>query len=161
MTIPTDLQQQASELRKLINRHNYLYYVIDNPDITDSEYDRLFQTLQQLEAEHPTLLTADSPTQRVGGKALDKFSQITHALPMLSLDNVFDAEELQAFDHRVHDRLNTVNMQLYSAEPKLDGLAISIRYEHGLLVQAATRVMVQWVKMSLKMCERFTLFRSS
>lgn len=139
MTIPTDLQQQASELRKLINRHNYLYYVIDNPDITDSEYDRLFQTLQQLEAEHPTLLTADSPTQRVGGKALDKFSQITHALPMLSLDNVFDAEELQAFDHRVHDRLNTVNMQLYSAEPKLDGLAISIRYEHGLLVQAATR----------------------
>tara|TARA_R110002050_G_scaffold1244_5_gene8791 strand:+ start:88810 stop:90822 length:2013 start_codon:yes stop_codon:yes gene_type:complete len=139
MTIPTEINQQATDLRDLINRYNHLYYVTDNPEVTDSEYDRLFKQLQQLEADYPTLLTVDSPTQRVGGKALDKFSQITHALPMLSLDNVFDSEELQAFDQRVRDRLNSTNIQAYAAEPKLDGLAISIRYEHGILVQAATR----------------------
>jgi len=139
MTIPTEINQQATDLRDLINRYNHLYYVTDNPEVTDSEYDRLFKQLQQLEADYPILLSADSPTQRVGGKALDKFSQITHALPMLSLDNVFDSEELQAFDQRVRDRLNTTNIQIYAAEPKLDGLAISIRYEHGILVQAATR----------------------
>ncbi len=139
MTIPTDIQQQASNLRDLINRNNHLYYVTDNPEVTDSEYDRLFKQLQQLEADYPALLTADSPTQRVGGKALDKFSQITHALPMLSLDNVFDADDLRAFDQRVRDRLNTTNIQTYAAEPKLDGLAISIRYEQGILMQAATR----------------------
>lgn len=139
MTIPTDIQQQASNLRDLINRYNHLYYVTDNPEVTDSEYDRLFKQLQQLEADYPALLTADSPTQRVGGKALDKFSQITHALPMLSLDNVFDADDLRAFDQRVRDRLNTTNIQTYAAEPKLDGLAISIRYEQRILMQAATR----------------------
>jgi DNA ligase (NAD+) len=139
MTIPTDIQQQASNLRDLINRYNHLYYVTDNPEVTDSEYDRLFKQLQQLEADCPELLTADSPTQRVGGKALDKFSQITHALPMLSLDNVFDADDLHAFNQRVRDRLNTTNIQTYAAEPKLDGLAISIRYEQGILMQAATR----------------------
>ncbi len=139
MTIPTDIQLQASNLRDIINRFNHLYYVTDNPEVTDSEYDRLFKQLQQLEAHYPELLTADSPTQRVGGKALDKFSQITHALPMLSLDNVFDADDLHAFDQRVRDRLNTTNIQTYAAEPKLDGLAISIRYEQGILVQAATR----------------------
>lgn len=139
MTIPTDIQQQASNLRDLINRYNHLYYVTDNPEVTDSEYDRLFKQLQQLEVNYPELLTADSPTQRVGGKALDKFSQITHALPMLSLDNVFDAADLHAFDQRVRDRLNTTNIQTYAAEPKLDGLAISIRYEQGILIQAATR----------------------
>ncbi len=170
MTIPTEIKQQATQLRDLINKYNYLYYVIDNPEVTDSEYDRLFKQLQQLEADYPELLKAQdstqlksqkaaiqgtmsvteapdkfsanitvSPTQRVGGKALDKFSQITHALPMLSLDNVFNAEDLQAFDQRVRDRLNTIQIQTYSAEPKLDGLAISIRYEHGILMQAATR----------------------
>jgi DNA ligase (NAD+) len=139
MTIPTDIQQQASNLRDLINRYNHLYYVTDNPEVTDSEYDRLFKQLQQLEADYPELLTADSPTQRVGGKALDKFSQITHVLPMLSLDNVFDADDLHAFNQRVRDRLNSTNIQTYAAEPKLDGLAISIRYEQGILMQAATR----------------------
>ena len=139
MTIPTEIQQQAGNLRDLINRYNHLYYVTDNPEVTDSEYDRLFKQLQQLEVDYPELLTADSPTQRVGGKALDKFSQITHALPMLSLDNVFDADDLHAFDQRVRDRLNTTNIQTYAAEPKLDGLAISIRYEQGILMQAATR----------------------
>lgn len=139
MTIPTEIKQQATTLRDLINKYNYLYYVTDNPEVTDSEYDRAFKQLQQFETDHPGLLTADSPTQRVGGKALDKFHQITHVLPMLSLDNVFNAEDLQAYDLRVRDRLNTTNIQIYAAEPKLDGLAISIRYERGVLIQAATR----------------------
>ncbi|NQZ53923.1 MAG: NAD-dependent DNA ligase LigA [Piscirickettsiaceae bacterium] len=139
MTIPTNLTQRSSELRDLINQYNYLYYSADNPEVTDSEYDRLFNELKQLETEHPELLTADSPTQRVGGAALDKFDQVTHALPMLSLDNVFDEEELKAFDQRVRDWLNTSDNQVYAAEPKLDGLAISLRYEKGILVQAATR----------------------
>jgi DNA ligase (NAD+) len=139
MTISTEIKQQASDLRDLINRYNTLYYINDNPEVTDSEYDRLFKQLQQLEAVYPTLLSADSPTQRVGGLALDKFSQISHVLPMLSLDNVFDADDLRSFDQRVCDRLNTTDLQIYSSEPKLDGLAISIRYQQGLLVQAATR----------------------
>jgi DNA ligase (NAD+) len=139
MTIPTEINKQASNLRDLINRYNNLYYVADNPEVTDSEYDRLFKKLQQLELDYPELLTADSPTQRVGGKALDKFNQIAHTIPMLSLDNVFNAEDLAAFDQRVRDRLNTSQIQTYSAEAKLDGLAISIRYEQGILVQAATR----------------------
>ncbi len=139
MSIPNDIASRAGELRDLLNKYNHLYYVADEPEVTDSEYDRLFKELKQIETEYPELLTADSPTQRVGGKALDKFSQITHALPMLSLDNVFDREELEAFDQRVRDWLNTTDIQSYAAEPKLDGLAISLRYESGVLVYAATR----------------------
>ena len=139
MSIPTNLQQRASELRDLLNKYNHLYYVADDPEVTDSEYDRLFQELKKIETDYPELLTVDSPTQRVGGKALDKFSQVTHALPMLSLDNVFNREDLAAFDQRVRDWLNTDEIQHYAAEPKLDGLAISLRYERGRLVQAATR----------------------
>jgi DNA ligase (NAD+) len=139
MSINSDVKQRANELRNLISDYSYRYYVVDNPEVPDIEYDRLFRELQQLENDYPELKTSSSPTQRVGGKALDKFSQITHSLPMLSLDNVFDAEELQAFEQRVCDRLNTTDKQLFAAEPKLDGLAISIRYENGVLVQAATR----------------------
>jgi len=139
MTNKIGFSQRASELRDLINHYNYLYYVSDNPEVTDSEYDRLFHELKQLEVDHPQLLTVDSPTQRVGGKALAKFNQITHVIPMLSLDNVFNEDELNAFDQRVRDWLNTTDSQVYAAEPKLDGLAISLRYEQGLLVQAATR----------------------
>lgn len=139
MAISPQLIARAAELRDLINKHNYLYYVTDNPEVTDSEYDRLFTELKQIEHDYPELVTADSPTQRVGGQALDKFSQVTHALPMLSLDNVFSADDFAAFDQRVRDWLNTKETQLYAAEPKLDGLAISIRYEQGILVQAATR----------------------
>ncbi|NOQ94393.1 MAG: NAD-dependent DNA ligase LigA [Methylophaga sp.] len=139
MTTQIESTQRASELRDLINKYNYLYYVIDNPEVTDSEYDRLFNELKQIEHKQPELLTADSPTQRVGGRALDKFNQITHAIPMLSLDNVFNTEDLNAFDQRVRDWLNTREVQVYAAEPKLDGLAISLRYEQGILVQAATR----------------------
>lgn len=139
MTISIDVRQRAAELRDTLNHYSYQYYVLDNPEVPDSEYDRLFRELQSLEQTHPELLTADSPTQRVGGQALDKFDEVQHAIPMLSLDNVFDQQELAAFDKRVRDWLNTDKEQTYAAEPKLDGLAISIRYENGVLVQAATR----------------------
>lgn len=139
MTTTTEFEQRAAELRELINHYNYLYYVADNPEVPDAEYDRLFRELQELEQANPELLTADSPTQRVGGEVLQKFAEVEHAMPMLSLDNVFDQDELTAFDKRVRDWLNTDQPQTYAAEPKLDGLAISIRYENGVLLQAATR----------------------
>jgi len=139
MTISTEISDRAAQLRDLINRYNFLYYSADDPQVTDAEYDRLFAELKKLEADYPELVTPDSPTQRVGSAPLDKFTQITHAMPMLSLDNVFDEAELTAFNKRVLDRLNTDSVMTYAAEPKLDGLAISIRYENGLLIQAATR----------------------
>jgi DNA ligase (NAD+) len=139
MTITAEIERRAAELRDLINHYNYLYYVLDNPEVPDAEYDRLFRELQALEQRYPELLTADSPTQRVGGEVLQKFAEVEHAIPMLSLDNVFDQDELIAFDKRVRVWLNTDEPQTYAAEPKLDGLAISIRYEQGVLVQAATR----------------------
>ncbi len=139
MTTVTDISTRINELKSLINRYNELYYVADEPEVPDAEYDRLFSELKSIEQQYPELISFDSPTQRVGGEALDKFSQVTHALPMLSLDNVFDEAEFSAFDQRVKDRLNTDQILTYAAEPKLDGLAISIRYEKGLLVQAATR----------------------
>ena len=139
MTISTEISDRAAQLRDLINRNNFLYYSADDPEITDAEYDRLLAELKQLETNYPELVTPDSPTQRVGSAPLDKFTQVTHAMPMLSLDNVFDEAELTAFNQRVWDRLNTDAVITYAAEPKLDGLAISIRYENGLLMQAATR----------------------
>lgn len=139
MTISEDIKRRVAELRGIINDLNYHYYSQDDPAASDAEYDRLFNELKQLEATYPELQTADSPTQRVGAAPLAKFSQVTHAMPMLSLDNVFDETELTAFDQRVKDRLNSSQPIEYAAEPKLDGLAISIRYENGLLVQAATR----------------------
>ena len=139
MTISPEISERAAQLRDLINRYNFLYYSADDPEVTDAEYDRLFAELKKLEADYPELITADSPTQRVGSAPLDKFTQVTHAMPMLSLDNVFDEAELTAFNQRVLDRLNTDDVITYAAEPKLDGLAISIRYENGLLLQAATR----------------------
>jgi len=139
MTIPTKLLARKVELHNLINKYSYLYYTNDNPEVSDSEYDRLFRELKQLEADHPALLTLDSPTQRVGGQVLDKFGQVTHSMSMLSLDNVFDGNGFLAFDQRVKDWLSTDDVQSYIAEPKLDGLAISLRYEKGILVQAATR----------------------
>lgn len=139
MTISPEISERAQQLRDLINRYNFLYYSADDPEVTDAEYDRLFAELKQLETKYPVLVTPDSPTQRVGSAPLNKFTQVTHAMPMLSLDNVFDEAELTAFNQRVRDRLNTDAVITYAAEPKLDGLAISIRYENGLLVQAATR----------------------
>lgn len=132
--------ERAQQLRHELDAHNRRYYVEDAPSIPDAEYDRLFQELQALEAAHPALLTADSPTQRVGGKALEAFGQIEHQLPMLSLGNAFTEAELLDFERRVQDGLEPpVAALLFCCEPKLDGLAVSLRYEHGLLVYGATR----------------------
>lgn len=125
-------------LRELINRYNHAYYVLDEPLVPDSEYDRLLRELQALETAHPDLLSADSPTQRVGAAPLSRFSQVEHAVPMLSLGNAFDDAEMADFDRRIRDKLE-VETVAYCAEPKLDGLAISLRFEAGRLVQAATR----------------------
>lgn len=136
---PQTEAQRAAELRKQLHEHSHRYYVLDEPSIPDSEYDRLFQELSALERENPELLTADSPTQRVGGEPLAAFSQVQHRERMLSLDNVFNAEELADFDQRVKNWLNTEASQRYACEPKLDGIACSLSYENGVLVQAATR----------------------
>ncbi len=139
MTISNKIRQRAAELHNLINQCNYQYNVINNPELPDVAYDRLFIELQQLEDKNPELYTLSSPTRRVGGTTLDKFGKITHTVPMLSLDNIFDAKKLQAFAQRICDRLKTTDIQVFAAEPKIDGLAISIRYEKGILVEAATR----------------------
>ena len=136
----TDIQNQINQLRKTLRHHEYQYHVLDNPEIPDSEYDRLFHQLKALEQQHPELITADSPTQRVGAKPSAGFAQITHELPMLSLDNAFSDEEIYAFMKRIQDRLMSLPDNLeFCCEPKLDGLAVSILYENGMLVQAATR----------------------
>ncbi|MDG2954289.1 NAD-dependent DNA ligase LigA [Bisgaard Taxon 10/6] len=136
----TDIQNQINQLRKTLRHHEYQYHVLDNPEIPDSEYDRLFHQLKALEQQHPELVTADSPTQRVGAKPSAGFAQITHELPMLSLDNAFSDEEIYAFMKRIQDRLMGLPDNLeFCCEPKLDGLAVSILYENGRLVQAATR----------------------
>ncbi len=134
----SEIRQQLEALKEQIRYHNYRYYVLDDPEIPDIEYDRLFRELQQLEQQNPDLITPDSPTQRVGGEALKGFKQVHHSVSMLSLSNVFSDEELIAFDKRVVDALEISEVE-YCVEPKLDGLAISLRYEHGILVQAATR----------------------
>jgi len=133
--------RRAAELRDEINRHDYQYYVLDDPLIPDAEYDRLFRELRQIEAGHPELVTEDSPTQRVGGAPLAAFGQIRHELPMLSLDNAFSDEEVAAFDRRARQRLGLEPAAElhYCAEPKLDGVAVSIRYRDGVLEWAATR----------------------
>ncbi len=132
-------QARAAWLKSELNRHSHAYYVLDNPTIPDAEYDKLFRELVELEVEHPDLLTSDSPTQRVGGKPLPQFEQVRHTLPMLSLNNAFDEDDIAAFDRRVQEGLQTVATVEYSTELKFDGLAISLRYEEGMLVQAATR----------------------
>lgn len=134
-----ELQAYAAQLREQLNQHNYRYYVLDNPIISDNEYDQLFRELLRLEEENPQLKSPDSPTLRVGGKALPEFQQVTHAIPMLSLNNAFDFEEIKAFEKRMQDRLKFNNAFEYVCEPKIDGLAISLRYENGILIQAATR----------------------
>lgn len=133
------LQQQLEKLREQLRYHNHLYYVLDDPQIPDVVYDRLFRELQALEIAHPELITPDSPTQRVGAAPLTEFGEIKHAIPMLSLGNVFSNEELLAFDKRIHDRLKSDSETEFVAEPKLDGLAISILYENGVFIRAATR----------------------
>ncbi|MDP5148670.1 NAD-dependent DNA ligase LigA [Rheinheimera baltica] len=131
--------QQVQQLRQQLEQYSYQYYVLDEPTVPDAQYDTLYRQLQQIEQENPELITADSPTQRVGAAPLSKFGQVAHTIPMLSLDNAFDAAEFHAFCKRMADRLDTVQAFSFCCEPKLDGLAVSIRYENGVLVQAATR----------------------
>ena len=136
-----DVIEQLTSLRNLIRHHEYCYYVLDAPEIPDSEYDKLIKQLQKIEQQYPNLITTDSPTQRVGGAPLAQFASIKHELPMLSLDNVFDESSFIAFNKRVKDRLHlNENEQVeYCCELKLDGLAVSILYENGKFSKAATR----------------------
>lgn len=140
MTQQTAAARQAAALRGAIDDANYRYYVLDDPSIPDAEYDRLMRELEALEAEHPELATADSPTRRVGARASGGFAEVQHALPMLSLSNAFTDDEAAAFVRRIAQTLGRDESELvFSAEPKLDGLAISLRYEAGTFVQGATR----------------------
>jgi len=129
---------RVAELRRAIEHHSYLYYVRDQPEISDAEFDRLFRELQELEQRYPSLVTPDSPSQRVGAKSESEFAAVAHALPMLSLNNAFSEEEVAAFDRRVREAAGSEQVE-YAAEPKFDGLAISITYEHGVLTTGATR----------------------
>lgn len=136
------IKKEVLALRKQINEYSYLYYVLDQPSVPDAEYDRLFQRLQNLEQQYPELISEDSPTQRVGDKPLPHFEPVEHQLPMLSLGNVFDDQELMAFDQRLKERLEGISEDFefdYTCEPKLDGLAVSLWYEKGKLIRAATR----------------------
>ncbi|EGQ8504769.1 NAD-dependent DNA ligase LigA [Vibrio parahaemolyticus] len=133
------VHQRLEELKESLHYHAVRYYVEDNPEIPDAEYDRLMRELLEIEAQHPDLVTVDSPSQRVGGKPLSEFSQVTHEVPMLSLDNAFDDSELDSFHKRAQDRIGGESIKQYCCEPKLDGLAVSLLYENGILVQAATR----------------------
>ena len=135
------VRAEYEQLKDELNQHNHRYYVLDEPTIPDSEYDRSMRRLQDIEQQHPELLSDDSPSQRVGGAALPSFSQVSHAVPMLSLDNAFSEEELEAFDRRISDRLNYKDDQQIDlvCEPKLDGVAVSLLYSQGLLVRGATR----------------------
>lgn len=135
----SNAKQQVAEISKQLQQYNHEYYVLDQPTVPDAEYDRLMRELIALEQAHPEFKTMDSPSQKVGGEALKAFTQVTHQLPMLSLDNVFSQEEWQAFIKRINDRLKRAGDLAFCAEPKLDGLAVSLRYENGVLVQAATR----------------------
>ncbi|MGW8161842.1 MAG: NAD-dependent DNA ligase LigA [Desulfobulbales bacterium] len=134
-----DIQKKIAELREQINFHAYRYYVLDDPLIADSEYDQLFQELLHLEELHPELVTPDSPTQRVGGKPLEAFKSVRHAYPMLSLENAFNETELLDFEERLKRFLKSENPLSYMAEPKLDGLAVELIYERGILRTGSTR----------------------
>jgi len=130
---------RAAQLRTEIAQHDYRYYVLDDPLVSDGEYDGLMQELRALEAAHPDLITPDSPTQRVSGTPSAGFGEVVHQVPMLSLDNAFTEEDVRGFDRRIHERLGRSGDLDYVAEPKLDGLAVSVIYRAGLLERAATR----------------------
>lgn len=138
MAIQSNIKARIAQLREDIERHNYQYYALDQPLISDAEYDRLFRELQELETRHPELVTPDSPTRRIGSAPLSEFAEIRHRVPMLSLNNAFDEDEVAAFDRRVREGLDAGEIE-YATEPKFDGLAISLAYEHGALAHGATR----------------------
>ncbi|AFL76286.1 DNA ligase, NAD-dependent [Thiocystis violascens DSM 198] len=139
MSMPDDAHRRAESLRARIRYHNHRYYVLDDPEIPDAEYDRLIRELQALEAEYPALVTPDSPTQRVGGQPRPEFLAVRHRIPMISLDNAMSDAELLEFHQRLAKSFQDDAPILYLAEPKLDGLAVNLRYEQGILIQAATR----------------------
>ncbi|MDR2872951.1 MAG: NAD-dependent DNA ligase LigA, partial [Xanthomonadaceae bacterium] len=131
-------QARIDQLRRQIEDANYRYYVLDAPTIPDSEYDRMMRELESLEAAYPELVTRDSPTQRVGAAPSNKFVEVRHAVPMLSLSNAFSVQEVEDFVRRIREKLQR-ELLVFSAEPKLDGLAINLRYEKGVFVQGTTR----------------------
>ena len=133
-----DLEKKIEALREKIRHHEYLYYVVDNPEISDAEFDKLMQQLKELEADHPELITADSPTQRVGGKPREGFVKVPHSSPMLSLDNTYNEEELRAWERRVHELSGRTDVD-YICELKLDGMSLALIYEDGKLVRGITR----------------------
>ena len=140
----TQIERELESLRECLDNWNYQYYVLDQPSVPDAEYDRSMRRLLELEAAHPELLRSDSPSQRVGAAPLTQFSQIAHEMPMLSLDNAFNEQDMRDFNRRLQDRLGPGReddqAQLeYACEPKLDGIAVSLLYRHGLLERAATR----------------------
>jgi DNA ligase (NAD+) len=139
MAVPQNIAQRAAELRDELRAHDYRYYVLNEPAVPDAEYDRLMQALREIEAAHPELLTPDSPTQRVAGVAASQFGEVRHAIPMLSLENGFSDTDLIDFDRKVRERLGTAGPIEYAAEPKIDGLAISVLYRDGEYARAATR----------------------
>ncbi len=138
LIIPEAVRRESASLRAQLNRHSYAYYVLDEPAIPDADYDELYRSLQSIEQQYPDLITPDSPTQRVGEKSDDAFTEVRHSVSMLSLNNAFDRDEALNFDRRIREMLETDQVE-YVVEPKIDGLAISVIYEYGRLVRAATR----------------------
>src|SRR6202045_1515957 len=133
-----DTEKKIESLREKIRHHEYLYYVLDQPEISDAEFDKRVRGLKDLEAEHPELLTADSPTQRVGGKPREGFVKVRHSSPMLSLDNTYSEEELRDWERRVHELSGRKEVD-YVCELKLDGMSLALIYEDGKLVRGITR----------------------
>src|SRR6267378_5376695 len=133
-----DVEQKIEGLREKVRYHEYLYYVLDNPEISDAEFDTLMQQLKDLESEHPSLVTPDSPTQRVGGKPREGFVKVRHSTPMLSLDNTYNEEELRAWERRGHELTGRKDVN-YVCELKLDGMSLSLGYDDGRLVRGITR----------------------
>ena len=138
MAVPPKVAGRAAKLRAQIEAHNYAYYVLDSPTVSDAEFDQLFRELEALERQYPELATADSPTQRVSGEPAAEFATVTHRVAMLSLNNAFSSAEAEAFDRRAREALGIERID-YAVEPKFDGLAVSIVYEHGQMSLGATR----------------------
>lgn len=145
-----DFIQEAEQLRAELNQANYEYYVLDNPSMSDYDYDHKLRHLEELETAHPELKTPDSPTQRVGGKVAEGFAEVVHEVPLESLQDVFSTDELTDFDQRVRE---TVPAGIeYDVEPKVDGLSVALEYENGLFVRGATVEMAVWVRMLRRIC---------
>jgi DNA ligase (NAD+) len=134
----SDILARLTVLRDEIRRHDYLYYVKDRPEISDSQYDRLFRELVELEQAHPELRTPDSPSQRVGAPPRQELVKVPHEQPMLSLDSILEQSEVQAFDHRIKRELEVLSVE-YIAEPKFDGLSVELMYDRGIFSRGATR----------------------